>query len=223
MANMAVLRRILSGCDIRAVDQATLFSASSAPVLYSRHISSLISIKYMKFIIFHTCLLMSLIFVSCASRNASAQDSKPEFQVTAKNPGDALTILDENSQTVIEIQSEAGIGSASLELVSGSMPDSLLLRLHLAGLEEFQVRSAQDTVSASISSGGLFELTNQSVLLSQSEIPIGSIHPLWMDTRIVSETKSIPLKDGYFEVIIPSGFIRRAGGSFEIHWIDFYR
>jgi hypothetical protein len=177
----------------------------------------------MKFIVLYTCLLMSLFLVSCASRNASAQDSKPEFQLTTKNPGDTLTILDENSRAVIDIQSETGIGSASLELVSGTMPDTLLLRLHLAGLEEFQLRSKQDAVSASLSGGGLFELTNESVLFSQTEIPIGAIHPLWMDIRIVSESKSIPLKAGYFEVTIPPEFIRRAGGSFEIHWIDFYR
>ena len=178
----------------------------------------------MKFIILNTFLLMSLFLVSCASRNASAQDSKPEFQVTMKNPGDTLIVLDENSQTIIEIQSETGIGSASLELVSGTMPDSLLVRLHVAGLEEFRISSPQKTVSASLSKGEVFTIISQRVISSGGEIQIGTIDPLWIYIDIVSpDGKKIPLEDGYFEITLPSEFLRQAGNSFEIHWIDFYR
>ena len=46
-----------------------------------------------------------------------------------------------------------------------------------------------------------------------------------MEIEIVSDQteKKIPLKDGYFEVTIPQQFIRNAGKTFEIEWIDFYR
>lgn len=110
----------------------------------------------MKSLVLHTCLLMSLFLASCASRSASAQDSKPEFRVTPKNADDSIAVLEENSLTVIDIHSNTGIGSALLELVSGTMPDTLLLRLHLTGLEEFRLVSAQDTVSASVSSAEVF-------------------------------------------------------------------
>ena len=177
----------------------------------------------MKQIAAHAILLISLTLVSCASQSANAQDSKPEFRVTPKNADDTIAVLDENSQTVMDIHSDTGIGSASFELVSGSMPDAILLRLHLKGLEEFQLISKQDNVSASVSSGGVFNGTNERVLFFNSEVPIGSIHPLWMDIRIVSASKETPLADGYFEITVPREFLRKAGNSFAISWIDFYR
>lgn len=177
----------------------------------------------MKYPVIHTCLLMSLFIASCASQSADAQDAKPEFRIAAKNKADRITVLDENTRTVIDIRSDFGIGSASLELVSGSMPDTLLIRLHLKGLEQFQLVSAQDTVSASVSSGEVFNVTNERLLFFNAEVPIGSLHPLWMDIRIVSASKHIPLDDGYFEVTVPREFIRKAGISFETKWIDFHR
>lgn len=177
----------------------------------------------MKSLVIHTCLLMSLFLASCASRSASAQDSKPEFRVTPKNADDSIAILEENSLTVIDIHSNTGIGSALLELVSGSMPETLHIRLHLTGLEEFQLISAQDAVSASVSSGEVFNITNERVLFLDTQVPIGSFHPLWLDIQIVSESKDIPLEDGYFEITVPREFIRNAQTSLEIKWIDFYR
>ena len=177
----------------------------------------------MKLPVLHTCLLMSLLLASCASRPAGAQDSIPEFRVSVKNESDRVEVLEEDSHTVIDVYSDFGIGSASFELLSGSMPDTLLLRLHLTGLEEFRLISATDTVSASISSSEVFNITNQRVLIQNAEVPIGSIHPLWMNIRIVSESKDIPLAAGYFEIAVPADFLRQAGDTFEIQWIDFYR
>ena len=177
----------------------------------------------MKYLPVHTSLLICLFLISCASQNVNAQDSKPEFRVTAKNVDDRITVLDEDSQTVIEIHSDFGIGSASFELVSGSMPDTLLLRLHLKGLEDFQLISSQSTVAASISSGQVFNINSQRVIESNAGYPILSIHPLWLKIEIVSENREIPLKEGYFEITLPREFIRKAGNSLEVQWIDFYR
>ena len=177
----------------------------------------------MKYLVIHTSLLMCLFLNSCASQPVNAQDSKPEFKVTAKNADDAIAILDEDSQTIIEIHSDFGIGSASFELVSGSMPDTLLLRLHLKGLEDFQLISPQTTIAASLSSSQVFNIISQRIVSSTSDQPILSIDPLWMNIDIVSENRKIPLEEGYFEITIPREFIRNAGDSFEIKWIDFYR
>jgi hypothetical protein len=177
----------------------------------------------MKYLVFHMGLLMCLFLSSCASRNASAQDSKPEFRVTVKNQDDKITILDENSRTVIEIHSDFGIGSASLTLVSGTMPDTLLLRLHTQGLEEFQLISAQVTLDASVPSGEAGQPVGERIVSSALEYPILPGHPLWMRVEVVAENKNIPLDEGYFEITIPREFLRNAGASFEVRWIDFYR
>jgi hypothetical protein len=46
-----------------------------------------------------------------------------------------------------------------------------------------------------------------------------------MEIEIVSEQteKQIPLEAGFFEVTVPQQFLRSAGNTFEIEWIDFYR
>jgi hypothetical protein len=173
--------------------------------------------------VFVCTTLLGLFLVSCASQSVNAQDSKPEFLVTLKNSGDEIIILDENSKTIINILSDFGIGSATLTLVSGTMPDTILLRLHLKGLEDFQLISGNKTLAASIASGEVFNITNQRVVSASGEFPLLSIDPLWMNIEIVSEHKHIPLETGYFEITIPRDFIRHAGASFEVKWIDFYR
>lgn len=176
----------------------------------------------MKRVILCTTVL-GLFLVSCASQPANAQDAKPEFRVTVKNADDTVSILDENSQTIVDIHSDFGIGSASFELTSGTMPDSILLRLNLKGLEDFRLISAVNTITASISSGDMFSSINQKVVSSNTERPILSTDPLWMNIEIVSENKRIPLEEGHFEIEIPREFLRNAGASFEVTWVDFYR
>jgi hypothetical protein len=177
----------------------------------------------MKYLPVHTSLLMCLFLVSCASQPARAQDSLPEFRVAVKNSNDKITVLDEDSRTVIDIHSDFGIGSASLELVSGSMPTIILLRLHLKGLEDFQLISPQTTIAASFSTGEVFNVINQRVVSSNTERPLFIIDPLWMNIDIVSANQDIPVDEGYFEIVVPEKFLRNAGNSFEIKWIDFYR
>lgn len=165
---------------------------------------------------------MCLFLASCASRSVRAQDSKPEFRVTVKNAEDQVAVLEENSQTVIDIQSETGIGTAAFELVAGSMPDTLLLRLHLRGLEEFRIISSQTALGASVASGEA-GLPVERIVLPALELPILPAHPLWMDIQTISESSHIPLDEGFFEIKIPREFLRNAGTSFEVRWIDFYR
>lgn len=177
----------------------------------------------MKYPALRMSLLMCLFLASCASQNASAQDSKPEFRVRLKNSGDQVTILREDSQTIIDIRSDFGIGSASFELVSGTMPNSALLRLHVNGLEELQVSSANVTIGASASTGETGFPVRERIVSPGVEVPIGSIHPLWLDIQFVPDKGDTPDEEGYFEIALPSEFMRNAGTSFEVRWVDFYR
>jgi hypothetical protein len=167
-------------------------------------------------------ILLSLLLVSCASAPANAQPAEPAFTVITKNPDDQVDIQFENGRALIDIQSPTGIGSAALELESGSMPGSMTLRLHLKGLEEFRLTSAQDRISASISSREVS--SNETILSSGTESPLQPGHPLWMEIEIISETGTkIPLEEGYFEVTVPPDFLQNVGRTFQIEWVDFYR
>lgn len=180
----------------------------------------------MKYLVVHT-ILFSLLLISCASRPANAQSGdEPVYTVTAqKNQDDQINIYYENGTTVIDIHSPRGIGSAQLKLESGPMPERMVLRLHLKGLEELRLVSNQTIIVASASSSEAFKVANQNVITSVNEYSITPIDPLWVEIEVVSDQtiKKIPLEEGYFEITVPKEFIQASGNSFEIQWIDFYR
>jgi hypothetical protein len=126
--------------------------------------------------------------------------------------------------TLIDIDSPSGIGSVILELESGTLPEGIILRLHLKGLEELRLTSAQTSIAASVSNSDPSEV-HQRIAAASSDTPLLPGQPLWMEIRIVSEqaVKTLPLEEGYFEITVPKEFIRKAGTSFEIEWIDFHR
>ena len=179
----------------------------------------------MNYFVLHT-ILLSLFLLSCASQPANAQSGdKPVFSTTLKNHDDQVNTQHENGTTAIDIFSPSGIGSAQLKLESGPMPERMILRLHLKGLEELQLISNRSTIAASASGSEIFNISDQKVIASGNEYFLTPIDPLWMKIEIISSQtdKKIPLEDGYFEITIPKEFIQSAGNSFEIQWIDFYR
>jgi hypothetical protein len=162
-------------------------------------------------------LFIGFLLASCAGGpvDAGAQSAQPEFIVITKNPEDRVDIQVENGAAQIDIHSPTGIGAASFELESGTMPEDIRLRLHLKGLEGFRLTSARDQLSASVS-GEAANADTQAILSSGAETSLSPGDPLWIEIAIVSE-------EGYFAVTVPQEFIRNAGNLFEIKWIDFYR
>jgi hypothetical protein len=163
-------------------------------------------------------IFLSFLLVSCAGLPVNAQPEEPAFIVITKNPDDQVDIQYENDTTLIDIQSPTGVGSATFELDSSTMPGNLTLRLHLNGLEGFRLTSAQDRISASVPGGDTAAVDSQTIVSSGTESPLLPGHPMWMEIEIVTAPA-----EKYFEVTVPQEFIRNAGKMFEIEWIDFYR
>src|SRR5215207_7454775 len=108
----------------------------------------------MKYFVIYT-ILLSFLLMSCASQTANAQSGdEPVFSITAKNQNDQVNFQYVDGAAIIDIQSPTGIGSAKLDLESDGMPENMLLRLHLQGLEEIRLMSDQAVIVASGSSGG---------------------------------------------------------------------
>lgn len=169
--------------------------------------------------------LVLVLLVSCATRETRSKGQSPEFKITPAKAEDIVTVAIESSATVFDIQSISGIGSASIELVSGTMPEIVLVRLHTAGLEEFRLSYNETIIAASVPSGEGFGNPNESLISSDGESPITSLHPMWMKIDVVSKqsVKKIPLEEGYFEITLPKESARDSRGAFEISWIDFFR
>ena len=169
-------------------------------------------------------ILLSFLLTSCAGLPVNAQSEEPVFVVTTKNTDDQVDIQYENGVAFIDVHSSTGIGSATFELESGNMPTEMVLRLHLKGLEELRLTSTQTSISASVSNSDASDI-HERIIAASSDSPLLPGHPLWMKIEVVSSQaeKKIPLEEGYFEITVSKEFLRKAGNSFEIEWIDFYR
>ena len=169
--------------------------------------------------------LILVLLVSCAPRETPSNRQVPEFKIIPAKQEDIVTVSNESSATVFDIQSVSGIGSASIELVSGTLPESVTVRLNTTGLEEFRLSYNETIIAASVPSGDGFGNASERLLSPDGESPITALHPLWMKIEIVSNqsVQKIPLEEGYFEITLPKEFAQDSGGAFEISWIDFFR
>lgn len=140
----------------------------------------------------------------------------PEISITTAAESDEIVLSFRQNEAgaswsaVLDLTSPTGIGSGRVSLMAGAWPEPVLLRLHLAGLEELTLKTGEAVVQLSISS--VPERTLRQVDAAGQSLSPAS--PLWLD---------VSLGDGYFDVLLPPDLLASAGGAFEIRWIDFYR
>jgi hypothetical protein len=149
----------------------------------------------------------------------------PSFAVTADKGGIQATVSSQGETAILEVHSQSGIGSATVELVSGAPPETIVLRLYLKGLEQFRLLDDGTVVSASVASSDIGDITESVSSTQSGETPITPGSPLWLGIRIVSseDKPHIPLDQGHFEITLPADFLHDGRRSFSIQWIDFYR
>jgi hypothetical protein len=101
-----------------------------------------------------------------------------------------------------------------------------VLRLHLKGLESFRADNGKVRVDAAV---GIQEGQVKLRLWKdgKEDAPLDEKSPLWTDIRIVGgdgePAKELPLKDGYFQVVLPQAFFEGNPKAMTLNWIDFYR
>jgi len=100
----------------------------------------------------------------------------------------------------------------------------VVLLLHLKGLETFKVTNGNVTLEAALSSqDGKVRLWKD----DKEDPSLDAKSPYWMEIRMVGKNarpvKTIPLKDGYFEMQLPQTLFEDNPKSITLDWIDFYR
>ncbi|TWT84913.1 hypothetical protein CA13_63940 [Planctomycetes bacterium CA13] len=148
----------------------------------------------------------------------------PPFKITTKRDDDKAEVTVEQNKAVISVRSPFGISQAVIERRSNKWPTTMMLRLHLKGLENLKVTSGKVTLEASVlSQDGKVRLWRD----GKENLPLDVKQPLWMEIRMVDKdgepTKTIPLKEGYFEMKLPKALLEDNPKSIRLNWIDFYR
>jgi hypothetical protein len=166
-----------------------------------------------------TALLMTLItFIHPLT------DGTAKFEVTTKRSDDRVEIKQVESQTIFIVHSPFGISNASITRSADKWPTNLTVHLRLRGLESFKLQTEDQTINLSVSSSS-FEVRQW--LNENEDRPLDSKSAYWLEIRPLDHdgkpTKSIPLKEGYFEIKLPKKILESNPRSLKLEWIDFYR
>lgn len=164
------------------------------------------------------------LFALAVAVAASDGHDTPRFKITTKRENDRVDVQAEKDKVVFSVHSPFGISHADIERLDGKWPDTVVLRLHLKGLEHFQVTNGTVKLAGSVSSqGGKVRLWKD----DKVDSPLDRDSPYGMQLRMVGSdgktATSIPLKDGYFEMSLPKAFLEGNPNSITVNWIDFYR
>ena len=169
---------------------------------------------------------LAIIAVMAAVLNTGCTNTvnEPQFKITTKRDNDKVEVKVEKDTTVFSVHSPFGISQADIERTDENWSDTVMLRLHLKGLENFKVSNGKVTIEAAVSSqDGKVRLWKD----GKEDSPLDAKSPYWMEIRLVGNdgkpTTAIPLKDGYFEIQLPKALFEDNPKSITINWIDFYR
>ncbi len=146
----------------------------------------------------------------------------PGLRATVGRKDSQVRFLSAGGSHVIDISSRFGIDRATIRRVTDSWPTTILVRLHLAGLESFSAGNGKIAVGWSVASTG-----NGASIVSLhkggDDRPLDGKSPYHTPVRIVGGNGKIPLKNGYFEVPLPAKLFEGNPDQVTLRWIDFYR
>ena len=128
----------------------------------------------------------------------------------------------EADSTIFDINSNFGIDRATITRESEDWPKSILVRLHLNGLESFRVGSGETAVEWSVASTGQ-NAVRMALHKAGDESTLDETSPYYSNVRIVGGGRKIPLKGGFFEVPLPAKLFEENPKEITLRWIDFYR
>ena len=169
-------------------------------------------------------LVIVAVMAAVLSTGCTDVVKEPQFKITTKRDNDMVDVEVKDASMVFSVHSSFGISQAVIESTIGNWPDTMILQLHLKGLENFKVTNGKVTLEAAVSSqDGKVRLWKD----GKEDSPLDSKSPYWMEIRMVSDdgkpTTTIPLTEGYFEIQLPKALFEDNPKSITVNWIDFYR
>jgi hypothetical protein len=171
-------------------------------------------------------IIAILILAGAANAWCDELDQKGPFEVQLKQPDDEVQVTIE--KVVVDIRSPRGISSAVLKRSSGGWPESIVLRLHLKGLEGFQIRTEKHALKLFVSSRPQPEIGLAKVNLETGEeAKLEKDSEWWIPLkRVEAEVErenDTPVDDDYFEIPLPKKLLDSNPETITLNWIDFYR
>jgi hypothetical protein len=149
-----------------------------------------------------------------------------KFKITTKRTDDTAEVQTNKEKVRFIIKSPFGISQAVIARRDTAWPKIVVLRLHLKGLSSFRASNGKVRLDASVS----IDEGKPRVRMwkdGKEEAPLDKKSPLWTAIRVAGgdgkPATELPLKGGYFEVVLPRAFFQGSQRSITMNWIDFYR
>lgn len=174
-----------------------------------------------------TTLAVFTLAAGCSGSTAPDSTGNPTgdpadlaIAITTDRQEDTVSLQAEGDATVLDIVSDRGIGGADFARNGDSWPRPLILRFHLAGLEQLDVAYGDVHIVLSIASSGDRRISGK-LRGADGEQPIDSTSPYWPEPTIVAGSGADD--KGYIDVALPGDFFAGDHRGFAIDWVDFFR
>ncbi len=148
--------------------------------------------------------------------------AKPTFHATVGRADTRIQFVSGDEATIFEITSGFGIDKATVERLTDRWPKSIIIRLHLKGLESFKASHGKIALAAAASRTDQ-SVSRVSLLEGSEEKPLDQGSPYWIEVRYRNEGSTIRTNDGYFQITMPEKFFEGNPRQITLQWIDFYR
>lgn len=148
-----------------------------------------------------------------------AGDDVAELEATTRRGTSRVDIEQSGGKTVFDITSQVGIDVAAITRKSEKWPETILVRLHLRGLESFKVETGKMAVEWSVSSSGK-NAPRVTLWEGRKETPIDQKSPYFSASKRAAGKDG---KGGHFEVLLPAKLFEGNPEEIVLRWIDFYR
>lgn len=151
----------------------------------------------------------------------------PAFKVTPRKKDDGIEIRVEKVRVMFVVKSPSGIGQAVVERQGADRwPQTVVLRLHLQGLERLRISTATSTLEASVAMQA-GKLIVRQWKDGKENATLDEKNPFWADLRVLrsdgTPATALPLQDGYVEATLPRALLDDHPKAITVSWIDFYR
>ena len=148
-----------------------------------------------------------------------------EFQIRLKEkgaggPSGRIKVNSDPESVMFEVSDESGIGGGSIHLRSGQWPKKVLLRIHLPGLEGFEIKVGEEEFSGAYHGDGAPRPDNYlpTRMVDVAGSPLSGRYLVEAVEGVGSRRR-----EGYYEVEVPQSLLRSKARTMELSWVDFYR
>ena len=162
-----------------------------------------------------TVILLSWLVVlgTAACAPSSVSNVRAAYRAVPLKGDPRITFSTTNDTLLIDITSPTGIGSTAIEKTAGQWPGTVVMRLHVKGLEKFEFKYGNSSIDLAVSSQS--DQAVHEVLTQPGKM--GAVSP--GDPYWIAFTPG----KGYFDLQAPADFFKSGENKFTIEWIDFYR